>query len=931
VLGVSCILAALIIASSSFAWFTSKDEVTNRLSASGDYDVRIVESFAPPANWLPGQEVNKDVYAVNTGSVEAFVEESVSGALTVTREKATNGLTRPDTDCIELSPAEVYAIEAGSYLALVPENSNFEAGNKVVAMNPDFADENGYTSAGHGDFDPDAEGLYVFRRVIDYPDAIHNGGNKQIETFEYDAYYFVPGMTAVEQVQDSDENGNLKWTKHKIDQTTPEADSVVTGTGATKPTEDGYEFTPVYKAEPTPHDAIKGKYYKVSNLTVTPDAELDLAGDGKNTDGNLARAAYGFYKEDTVTINPTDLKYEAKVTGAENSDDNHPNRLVVTYDLGKDYNNLKVLAKARDDANRAYEDAVAEYKAAVRDLEQTADPKGTNPKLTEATNALQDAIDKMRVAENVKKAAEDLVTEKTKARDAAQAALEAAQGKQADAQQAYNDAAAAYDAADLAKQQAYANKTAAGTALGDKDQTASDDDSASAWQKYLKAKANFDTFVASNANAKANFDAAFTAYVSDNSLAGVTQDNVTYEQLLAMNLDKNNDDGAYQYWRLLVALKEAEENKADAQEAYDNAVAELAQKTKEFNTADDNKTAAQTALDVANGAVGDSNSGAQKAFNDAQAALGDAKAKLGTADDDASNDDGASAWAKYKNAQNELENARTAYDTALENANADKTQLKAAEKNYAEAAQALKNAEIAYDRAAAENDGKINIYINLSDNVVVDPGTAEGEKWQLLPASLVDTDGINGKDTARFYYTSILGGGQTSTKLIDSVELDKNVTQDMFKYLDFDLNVDLKSAQIAMDSDGETILTTAADTILDAKAALANPTSLNTAITWDGEAPATPSSYTAAAQKSGATNPYDDPVTITRLTTPVKVGDNTYMYKISTTSDGDFYGNALTANATFVKAGDPVVNPNEYALDNSATVKLNENATPVAP
>ena len=73
VLGASCILAALIIAGSSFAWFTSKDEVTNRLSANADYGVSIVESFAPPENWLPGQEVNKDVYAVNTGNVAAFV------------------------------------------------------------------------------------------------------------------------------------------------------------------------------------------------------------------------------------------------------------------------------------------------------------------------------------------------------------------------------------------------------------------------------------------------------------------------------------------------------------------------------------------------------------------------------------------------------------------------------------------------------------------------------------------------------------------------------------------------------------------------------------------------------------------------------------------------------------------------------------------
>ena len=53
--------AIILFAGQSFAWFTSKDEVTNRLSANADYDVSIVESYAPPKNWLPGENVNKDV------------------------------------------------------------------------------------------------------------------------------------------------------------------------------------------------------------------------------------------------------------------------------------------------------------------------------------------------------------------------------------------------------------------------------------------------------------------------------------------------------------------------------------------------------------------------------------------------------------------------------------------------------------------------------------------------------------------------------------------------------------------------------------------------------------------------------------------------------------------------------------------------------
>ncbi len=77
------IVAGAIVAGSTFAWFTSKDEVTNRLSASADYDVAIAEDFQPPENWVPGQEINKDVSAVNTGNVDAFVRMWLEGEMSV--------------------------------------------------------------------------------------------------------------------------------------------------------------------------------------------------------------------------------------------------------------------------------------------------------------------------------------------------------------------------------------------------------------------------------------------------------------------------------------------------------------------------------------------------------------------------------------------------------------------------------------------------------------------------------------------------------------------------------------------------------------------------------------------------------------------------------------------------------------------------------
>ena len=117
--------------------------------------------------------------------------------------------------------------------------------------------------------------------------------------------------------------------------------------------------------------------------------------------------------------------------------------------------------------------------------------------------------------------------------------------------------------------------------------------------------------------------------------------------------------------------------------------------------------------------------------------------------------------------------------------------------------------------------GVLKININLAD-VVTTTGTAD--KWQLLP------DPVNG-GTAYFYYTSILGGGETSAQLIDSVELDSSVTDDMFKRFDFDLNVALKSAQIAYDTDGN-ITTDAADTLHDANATLETPTSVDSVVNW---------------------------------------------------------------------------------------------------
>lgn len=83
------VVAGVMVAGSTFAWFTSQDEVTNRLSASAEYSVAVGETFQPPENWVPGQEINKDAAAVNTGNVDAFVRMWLTGSMRLLQQSKT--------------------------------------------------------------------------------------------------------------------------------------------------------------------------------------------------------------------------------------------------------------------------------------------------------------------------------------------------------------------------------------------------------------------------------------------------------------------------------------------------------------------------------------------------------------------------------------------------------------------------------------------------------------------------------------------------------------------------------------------------------------------------------------------------------------------------------------------------------------------------
>ena len=642
-----------IFACTTFAWFTSKDEVTNRLSANADYGVSIVESFAPPANWIPGQNVNKDVYAVNTGSIPAFVKEEVSGVMTYTIEKKTNTLTN---DSIKLTAAERYVVEAGAYLAgAFDSNSNaiagVELGKEVIDMVPNGTNLDAYvanTINPPTDFTPTADGLYVFRRTIE------TDANAQTELFTYDGYY--------------------------------------------------------YKG---------GEFYKISNLTVTPDTENDLAGNAAASDGNVSAAAAGFWEEETRTVVPT-LTYDAT-----------RNYLVATVSSSStpaNYTDLATAAAAYDKALEDYQLALAAFQAATdENATQDGDVATKKADMDAKYVALQNAIAAEQAALDAKNAADALVADLTAQQTALTTEVTTKEGAKNTAQDALTNAN----------------------------------------NDLSNADPSVVTQFGADVQAKLGHTVAQATYAELNGLFGT-------------------DYAHYSYYQKVVAQKRAQEEYDIALAAYNAAVTKKGQ---------------------------------------VDAALLQAEADASTA-----NANYATAQGDKNTAQNNYGIAVNDYDTAVYAAGDGTTgtsgNLAAAKTKLSNAAQTLANAEKTYNELNESVSKVTDIVINikLSDAVTTAGGVAD--KWQLNPSATLTNN------TAEFYYTGILEGGETSSKLIDSVELDSSVTKDMYKFFDFDLNVALKSAQITYGNDNETILATAATEELGKTPTLANAKDLGTALTW---------------------------------------------------------------------------------------------------
>ena len=170
-------LAALIVGGSTFAWFTSTDLVTNKLSSTGGLKVVATESFDRPDNWTPEVTVKKEVGALNAGNIDAFVRLSLPNTqATVTRlsDGATVNFNAIDAEALkdakEITRDEAIALQAGAYLvfsknALVDDSQEQTINSSTL---------------------PDKTGLYIFRRKEGTETV--NGVTKT--TYEYSGYVY---------------------------------------------------------------------------------------------------------------------------------------------------------------------------------------------------------------------------------------------------------------------------------------------------------------------------------------------------------------------------------------------------------------------------------------------------------------------------------------------------------------------------------------------------------------------------------------------------------------------------------------------------------------------------------------------------------------------------------------------------------------------
>ena len=934
----------ILFACQSFAWFTSKDEVTNRLSASADYGVKIVESYAPPENFLPGQQINKDVYAVNTGNIPAYVKETVTSKLSITKEVAddtevalTDGkFTKTDRDMsenVELKPDEVYVMEAGSYLAYAPTASNEEPGRKVVdykASNPDVGVAASGTqkvyittwkeqTAGDSTPDDDADDVFVEHQYR-LTEAQFN------EVFGGDGGAYVDGKLGTGALAAIPAND---WTKTKANWTETEVSNAKTD--FTPDVEGLYVFRRTIDVAKNNSEMFEyegyyykdGHYYKLRDLTVTPDNRIDMANDGDDTDGRLSNATFKLAKDVKEVVVPT-LTY-----------DQANNRLIATYGNAATKNSiigdgttgdLTDLAKQLDKAEHELTDARARLDSALSekassDATVAADQASLSAlqteidRVTARINQLNGLIGDTSTAGSLAKRVDDLETSLADGgadKNAVEGALTTLYG--ASHKGDFDD-----DGINLVENRVtddnadYADTTKYGALL--KAQREYDVAKANAgptvYTAYLEdLKDYFGTGGGYNGTGMTSTqrEAVTNATTFEEAVAAIP-----YEVLKTLPNYNGTTDNCVLHAKT-VALLKAQLEYDQAKKAAEDAVSKYNSDKTLLGTGETENDTSSTAATV--GGKNVSYTGKHVKVTD-PAASG-LKGELAALEAEKASMD--EYLAKLNEAYTQTANDAVNHATVNGATNTAADNLDEAKTNYNNKYATYVAKKQAYDQKMAEYDAAqdLKIYINL-DNVVTDGGVAH--KWQIVP---VGTENLNDEtantDTATFYYTSILGAGKTSTKLIDSLELASDVTQDMYKSFDFDLDVALDSRQITYKYDANNVEVIGDDALVGfgATVKLDNNKDVDTALTWtkaDSVVATDPSSgdetnskYDASIIKAGAYTV----VEITKSATIVE--GESYAYYFMDVSD-KYVANSTAAGTVYKKIMDDPENAGQFVFD----------------
>lgn len=110
-------LVVLCFIGGAFAYWTQEIVVHNEFKTT-KYDTTLRENFISPDNWLPGQEINKDVWITNNGTFPAFAKISLNQEWVRTDNVS-------DQDGTVISPVQGEAFPLVFY---------FEAGHEFAAQ-----------------------------------------------------------------------------------------------------------------------------------------------------------------------------------------------------------------------------------------------------------------------------------------------------------------------------------------------------------------------------------------------------------------------------------------------------------------------------------------------------------------------------------------------------------------------------------------------------------------------------------------------------------------------------------------------------------------------------------------------------------------------------------------------------------------------------